>query len=37
MIEKAAAWGIQARVIGRVVASETKYLEIHDPEGPIKY
>lgn len=37
MIEKAAAWGIEARVIGRVVASEQKYLEIHDPVGLIKY
>jgi phosphoribosylformylglycinamidine cyclo-ligase len=37
MIAKAAGYGIDARVIGRVVASEEKYLEVHSPEGVIKY
>jgi phosphoribosylformylglycinamidine cyclo-ligase len=37
MIEKAHSYGIDAQVIGRVVASEQKYLELHSPEGTIKY
>jgi len=37
MIEKAAKYGIDARIIGRTVASEQKYLELHSPEGVIKY
>ncbi len=37
MIEKANKYGVEARVIGRVVASEKKYLELHSPEGIIKY
>lgn len=37
IIEKANKYGVEARVIGRVVASEKKYLELHGPEGIIKY
>jgi phosphoribosylformylglycinamidine cyclo-ligase len=37
IIEKAQKYGVEARVIGRVVASENKYLELHSPEGIIKY
>lgn len=37
IIEKAHKYGVEARVIGRVVASENKYLELHSPEGIIKY
>jgi phosphoribosylformylglycinamidine cyclo-ligase len=37
IIEKAHQYGVEARVIGRVVASEKKYLELHSPEGIIKY
>jgi phosphoribosylformylglycinamidine cyclo-ligase len=37
IIEKAGKYDIDAQVIGRVVASEKKYLELHSPEGVIKY
>jgi phosphoribosylformylglycinamidine cyclo-ligase len=37
MIDVARKYGIEAQVIGRVVASEKKYLELHSPEGIIKY
>jgi phosphoribosylformylglycinamidine cyclo-ligase len=37
MIDVAHQYGIDAQVIGRVVGSEKKYLELHSPEGIIKY
>lgn len=37
MIDLAHQYGIDAQVIGRVVASGNKYLELHSPEGIIKY
>ena len=37
LIALANAFGIEAQVTGRVVASEQKYLQIHTPEGSLEY
>jgi phosphoribosylformylglycinamidine cyclo-ligase len=37
LIEKANKYGVEAKIIGRVVPSEKKYLELHSPEGILKY
>lgn len=37
LIEKANKYGVEAKIIGRVIASEKKYLELHSPEGILKY
>ncbi len=37
LIEKANKFGVEAQVIGRVISSESKFLELHSPEGIIKY
>lgn len=37
LIAIAAAYGIEAQVTGRVVASEKKYLQIQTPEGSLEY
>ena len=37
IISRAASYGVGAKVIGRVVASNRKYLHIHTPDGVIAY
>jgi len=37
LIEKAAGFGIEARVIGKVINSSEKYAEVHTPSGISKY
>jgi phosphoribosylformylglycinamidine cyclo-ligase len=37
LIRKASDYGIDARVIGNVVAAEKNYVEIHNPSGILKY
>ncbi len=36
-IEKAAAFGIEARVIGHVISSTDKFVDVHTPSGICKY
>ena len=37
LIEKAAGFGIEARIVGKVIASSEKYAEVHTPSGISKY
>ena len=37
LIEKAAGFGIEARIVGKVITSSEKYAEVHTPSGISKY
>jgi phosphoribosylformylglycinamidine cyclo-ligase len=37
LISKAASFGIEAGVIGRVISSTEKYVDVHTPSGICKY
>jgi phosphoribosylformylglycinamidine cyclo-ligase len=37
LIAKAASYGIEARVVGRVISSLEKYVDVHTPSGICKY